>query len=105
MTVVDQIRVVLDSDNESGDEEEEGDDNDTSEISMPARLREACSRKSEAADQPWCHTAAAASLRVTTSSAASLLTGHGSLHASLAVSQRNSVPLFTLVATIYIMYC
>ena len=83
MTVVDQVRAVLDSDNESGDEEEEGggDDNDTSEISMPAlnaRLREACSRKS----------GATTSLGVTTSTAASLLTGHGA-------SQRKSVPLLT----------
>ena len=41
MTVVDQVRAVLDSYNESGNEEEGGDD-DTSEISMPAlnaRLR------------------------------------------------------------------
>ena len=66
----------MDSDNESGDEEEEGGDDDTSEISMlalNARLREAC-RKSGAADPLWSHTT---SLGVTTSGAASLLTGHG----------------------------
>ena len=59
MMVVDQVRAVLDSDNGSDNEEEEGDDNDTSEISMPAlnaRLREACRRKSGAADPPWPHT-------------------------------------------------
>ena len=82
MTVVDQVRAVLDSDNESGDEEEEGggDDNDTSEISMPAlkaRLREAC-RKPRATT----------SLGVTTGSAASSLTGH-------RASQRKSMPLLT----------
>ena len=92
MTVVDQVRAVLDSGNESGDEEEEcgGDDNDTSEISMPAlkaRLREACSRKSGAADPPWLH-AATAGLGVMMNSAASLLTGHGA-------SQRKSMPLLT----------
>ena len=77
MTVVDQVRAVLDD--ESCDEEEEvgGDDNDTSEISMPAlkaRLREAC-RKS----------GATTGLGLTTSS---LLTGHGA-------SQRKSMPLLT----------
>ena len=92
MTVVDQVRAVLDSGNESGDEEEEGggDDNDTSEISMPAlkaRLREACKRKSGAADPPWPH-ATTAGLGVTTSSAVSSLIGQ-------EASQRKSVPLLT----------
>ena len=92
MTIVDQVRAVLDSDNESGDEEEEvgGDDNDTSEISMPAlkaRLHEACSRKSGAADPPWWHTTTAG-LGVTTSGVGPLLTGHGA-------SQRKSMPLLT----------
>ena len=93
MTVVDQVRAVLDD--ESCDEEEEvgGDDNDTSEISMPAlkaRLREACSRKSGAADPPWPHTTTAG-LGVTMKSAASSLIGHGILGAS----QRKSMPLLT----------
>ena len=81
----------LDSDNESGDEEEEGGDDDSSEISvlaLNARLREAC-RKSGAADPLWSHTI---SLGVTTSGAASLLTGHGSLRAGL---QRKSLPSLT----------
>ena len=85
MTIVDQVRAVLED--ESCDEEESGDDNDTSEISMPAlkaRLREAC-RKPRATT----------SLGVTTSGATSLLTGHGSLRASLAASQRKSLPLLT----------
>ena len=78
MTVVDQVRAEFALlDDESDDEEKGGDDNDTSEISMPAlkaRLREA-----------W-KSGATTSLGATTSSAASLLTGHGSL-------QRKSMPL------------
>ena len=78
MTVVDKVRAELALlDDESDDEEKGGDDNDTSEISMPAlkaRLREA-----------W-KSGATTSLGATTSSAASLLTGHGSL-------QRKSMPL------------